>query len=107
MYPMGYNPSPVEYTVVKSGTFRRWLRNLRDRRARARIVVRIERVVEGNFGDHRSVGGGIGELRIDVGPGYRIYYTIRNNAVVLLLCGGDKSSQQKDIERARRMAGEL
>ncbi|WP_420441525.1 type II toxin-antitoxin system RelE/ParE family toxin [Candidatus Palauibacter sp.] len=97
----------MEYTVVKSGTFRRWLKNLRDRRARARIVVRIERVVEGNFGDHRSVGGGIGELRIDVGGGYRIYYTIRNNAVVILLCGGGKSRQQNDIERARRMAGEL
>ncbi|MCY3598825.1 MAG: type II toxin-antitoxin system RelE/ParE family toxin [Gemmatimonadetes bacterium] len=104
---MGYNPSSVEYTVVKSGTFRRWLKSLRDRRALARIVVRIERVVEGNFGDHRSVGGGVGELRIDVGGGYRIYYTIRNNAVVILLCGGDKSSQQRDIERARRMAGEL
>ena len=63
--------------------------------------------MEGNFGDHRSVGGGVGELRIDVGGGYRIYYTIRNNAVVILLCGGDKSRQQKDIERARRMAGEL
>ena len=97
----------MEYTVAQSGTFRRWLKNLRDRRARARIVVRIERVVEGNFGDHRSVGGGVGELRIDVGAGYRIYYTIRNNAVVILLCGGDKSRQQKDIERARRMAGEL
>ena len=104
---MGYNPSPVKYTVVQSGMFRRWLKNLRDRRARARIVVRIERVAEGNFGDHRSVGGGVGELRIDVGAGYRIYYTIRNNAVVILLCGGDKSRQQKDIERARRMAGEL
>ena len=69
MYPMGYNASPAEYTVVKSGTFRRWLKNLRDRRALARIVVRIDRVGEGNFGDHRSVGGGVGELRIDVGPG--------------------------------------
>lgn len=97
----------MEYTVVMSDTFRRWLKNLRDKRARARIVVRIERVVEGNFGDHRSVGGGVGELRIDVGAGYRIYYTIRDNAVVILLCGGDKSRQQNDIERARRMAGEL
>ena len=104
---MGYNPPPVEYTIVQSGTFRRWLRKLRDRRARARIIVRIERVVEGNFGDHRSVGGGVGELRVDVGAGYRIYYTIRNDAVVILLCGGDKSRQQRDIERARRMAGEL
>ena len=104
---MGYNPSPVEYTVVQSGTFRRWLRKLRDRQARARIIVRIERVVEGNFGDHRFVGGGVGELRVDVGAGYRIYYTIRNDAVVILLCGGDKSRQPSDIERARRMAGEL
>ena len=84
----------------------RWLRRLRDRRAQAQILVRIDRVEDGNFGDHRSVGGGVSELRIDVGQGYRIYYTIRQQQVVILLCGGDKASQQQDIRRARQMASE-
>ena len=68
---------------------------------------RIRRIEDGNFGDHKSVGGGVSELRIDVGKGYRVYYTIRNNVVVILLCGGDKSSQQKDKQLAQQMASEL
>ncbi len=97
----------MNYAVVKSDTFRRWLNRLRDKQAQARIAVRIDRVEDGNFGDHKAVGGGVSELRIDVGKGYRIYYTIRNNTVVILLCGGDKSSQQQDIQRAQKMTGEL
>ena len=97
----------MNYAVVKSDTFRRWLNGLRDKQAQARIAVRIDRVEDGNFGDHKAVGGGVSELRIDVGKGYRIYYTIRNNTVVILLCGGDKSSQQQDIQRAQKMTGEL
>ena len=104
--PFGYNIC-VEYEVVRSYEFLRWLRRLRDRQAQARILVRIDRVEEGNFGDHRSVGGGVSELRIDVGQGYRIYYTIRQQRVVILLCGGDKASQQRDIRRAQRMASEI
>ena len=80
---------------------------MRDKRAQARIAIRIDRVEEGNFGDHKAVGGGVSELRIDVGKGYRVYYTMRDNMVVILLCGGDKSSQQEDIHRARNMASEL
>ena len=95
------------YKVTKSNTFLRWLRGLRDRRARARIAIRIDRVELGNFGDHRSVGGGVSELRIHTGKGYRVYYTIRDGAVVILLCGGDKSSQAHDITRAQQMASEL
>ena len=97
----------VEYEVIKSATFLNWLKGLRDRNARARIAVRIDRIEEGNFGDHRSVGGGVSEIRVNVGQGYRIYYTIRNRTVVILLCGGDKSSQRRDIRRARQMESEL
>ena len=90
-----------------SDTFRRWMRELRDRQAQARIAVRIDRVQEGNFGDHRSVGQGVSELRINVAQGYRVYYTIRDKTLVLLLCGGDKASQQQDIQRAQHMARTL
>ena len=104
--PDGYDRG-VGYTVVRSDRFSRWLRELRDRRARAQITVRIDRVVEGNFGDHRSVGGGVSELRIPTGPGYRVYYTIRRQTVVVLLCGGDKTRQRRDIQRAQQMARDI
>ena len=96
----------MQYDVVKGDRFLRWLTRLRDRRAQARILVRIDRMEEGNFGDHRSVGGGVSELRVNVGQGYRIYYTIRQQRLVILLCGGDKASQQRDIRRAQQMARE-
>ena len=90
--------------VVKSATFDRWLRKLKDRRAAARILVRIDRLVAGNPGDVRPIGSGISELRIDHGPGYRVYYLQEDRRLILLLCGGDKSSQQSDIEDAKRIA---
>lgn len=93
--------------VVYTDVFERWLRRLRDQRAKASILIRIERIEDGNFGDHSSVGGRISEFRIHVGQGYRVYYTIRRRKVVILLCGGDKSSQQRDINRAHQIAGEL
>ena len=96
----GYNVY-VRYKVVKGDEFLRWLMRLRDRRAQARISVRLDRLEEGNFGDHRSIGGGVSELRVDVGQGYRIYYTIRRQRIVILLCGGDKTSQQRDIRLAQ------
>ena len=97
----------MQYDVVKGERFLRWLVRLRDRRAQARILVRIDRMEEGNFGDHSSVGGGVSELRVNVGQGYRIYYTIRQQRVVILLCGGDKTSQQRDIRRAQQMARDI
>ena len=97
----------MTYRVVKSDTFLRWLKSVRDSRARARIALRLDRLESGNFGDHKAVGGGVSELRIDVGVGYRVYYTMRKQTVVLLLCGGDKSSQQEDIHRAQQMARTL
>ena len=97
----------MSYTVIVSETFRRWLRALRDRQAQARIAVRLDRVAEGNFGDHRSVGQGVSELRINVAQGYRVYYTVRDQTVVFLLCGGDKASEQQDIYRAQQMVHAL
>lgn len=78
-----------------------WLRSLRDARARAQIEVRLRRLSVGNFGDHKSVGEGVLELRVDVGAGYRVYYGMYGQALVILLCGGDKGSQQADIMRAK------
>ncbi len=77
-----------------------WLRKLKDRRARARIETRLTRLALGNVGDCKPVGSGVWELRIDVGPGYRVYYAMDAKTFVLLLCGGDKRTQTKDIERA-------
>jgi putative addiction module killer protein len=81
-----------------------WFGGLRDREARSRILVRIRRASLGNLGDVKPVGEGVSELRIDHGPGYRIYLTRQGDTVVILLAGGDKSSQRRDIERARRLA---
>lgn len=93
--------------IVYTEALEKWLGKLRDPRARITIAARIRRIEDGNFGDHKSVGGGVSELRIDVGKGYRVYYTIRSKVVVILLCGGDKSSQQKDMQLAQQMASEL
>ena len=78
-----------------------WLRGLRDARARAQIEVRLRQLSVGNFGDHKSVGEGVLELRVDVGAGYRVYYGKHGQALVILLCGGDKGSQQSHIMRAK------
>jgi putative addiction module killer protein len=81
--------------------FGEWLANLGDLKARARIAVRIDRLAGGNFGDWNSIGEGLHELRIDYGPGYRVYYGKIETARVLLLCGGDKRKQSADIKKAR------
>lgn len=90
--------------VRQSAVFGRWLRGLRDRQARHRILARIRRLSLGNPGDVRSVGAGVSEMRIDYGPGYRVYFVSRGPAVVILLAGGDKRSQQRDIEMAITLA---
>ena len=90
--------------MVRSETFDRWLRKLKDRRAAARVLVRIDRLVAGNPGDVKPVGEGIFELRIDYGPGYRVYYLQDGDELIVLLCGGDKSTQDDDIKNARRIA---
>ncbi|HEY0414000.1 MAG TPA: type II toxin-antitoxin system RelE/ParE family toxin [Allosphingosinicella sp.] len=94
--------------VVETETFSKWLKALRDPLGRRAVLRRIARIVStDHFGDHAGVGDEISELRIDVGPGYRVYYTLRGELVVLLLCGGDKDSQERDIKRAKDLASEL
>jgi putative addiction module killer protein len=93
--------------VLQTGVFSKWLSQLRDARAKARIVARVDAVRLGHFGDVKHLGGGVAEMRIDVGAGYRVYFVRRQSAVVILLCGGDKSTQDKDIVRARTMANDL
>lgn len=95
------------YEVRRTAAFIDWLTGLRDVQSRARIAKRIDRIEQGNLGDARSVGGGVSELRFAFGPGYRVYYTMRGSVVVILLCGGDKGSQDRDIERAIGMAKEV
>lgn len=84
-----------------------WIHALKDRSARARIQVRVDRLVHGNPGQHRSLSDGVSELKIDVGPGYRVYYTERGGVLIILLAGGDKSSQQQDIKTAIALARNL
>ena len=95
------------YEIRKTETYARWLDGLRDLHARARVLARVERLAAGNTGDVKPVGEGISELRIDYGPGYRVYYTIRGRAVVILLAGGDKRTQAADIKTALRLARNL
>jgi putative addiction module killer protein len=93
--------------VRQTETFAAWFRNLRDRRARARIQVRIDRLSLGNPGDAKPVGEGVSELRIDYGPGYRVYFLRRGDTVIVLLAGGDKRTQARDIGTALRLARSL
>lgn len=93
--------------IRRTRIFSDWLGGLRDRNARARIQIRIDRLALGNPGDVKPVGGGVSELRIAYGPGYRVYFVRRGDVVVILLCGGDKSSQDRDIAAAKVLAKEL
>jgi putative addiction module killer protein len=93
--------------VRQTDAFREWLEKLRDRKAAAKIAARLVRLELGNFGDVEPVGGGVSELRIHYGPGYRAYLVRRGEILVVVLCGGDKSSQGRDIKRAKEMAREL
>ncbi|MXW92951.1 MAG: type II toxin-antitoxin system RelE/ParE family toxin [Rhodospirillaceae bacterium] len=93
--------------IRQTRAFSDWLEKLRDLQAVARIDLRIRRMSLGNPGDVRPVGGGVSELRVDVGPGYRVYFTRRPDGTVILLCGGDKRRQRADIARARQMAKEV
>lgn len=92
--------------LIKSATFEQWLTGLRDVNAVARIQARLDRMAVGNPGDVKPVGAGISEMRIDYGSGYRVYFMERGRLVVVLLAGGDKSTQARDIRQAKRVAGE-
>ena len=90
--------------VIRTHDFDVWLTKLKDRAGRLRILKRIDRLANGNPGNVKSVGHGVLELRLDVGPGYRVYYAKHGDLLILLLCGGDKSTQHNDIDRAHRLA---
>jgi putative addiction module killer protein len=98
---MGYN---ARVRVEKTDAYAEWIDALKDMTGRARILMRVERLIAGNPGQHRNLTDGVSELKIDVGPGYRVYYTQRKTRLLLLLAGGDKSTQQKDIRLAIRLS---
>ena len=93
--------------IRETNEYASWFSGLRDAVGKSRVLMRIRRIALGNFGDVKPVGDGISELRIDHGPGYRVYLTQQGDTVVILLVGGDKSSQRRDIERAKRLARDL
>lgn len=93
--------------VRQTDIFAKWFNSLRDRKAKARVQARIDRIEIGNFGDVSPIGEGVSELRIHYGPGYRVYFVQRGSVVVILLSGGDKSSQNADIKRAKEIAKQL
>lgn len=95
------------HTILRTGEFDAWLDGLADERAKARIAVRILSAEKGNFGDCAPVGNGISEMRVHYGPGYRVYFARRGTVIYLLLCGGDKSTQARDIKRAKAILAAL
>jgi putative addiction module killer protein len=101
LYLIEYNA--VMFRTIETQTFSRWLDDLRDMQAKARIVSRIRNATLGHLGDVKPVGDGVSEMRIHIGAGYRVYFSQRGEQIILLLCGGDKSSQSRDIERAKRL----
>lgn len=94
-------------TIKQTKLYMKWYERLKDRQAKARIAVRIRRMQFGNFGDAKSVGEGVSELRFAFGPGYRVYFTERNGEIIILLAGGDKSTQRRDIEKAKQLAQDM
>lgn len=105
VYPVGYILGMIE--IRQTDYFIKWIRGLRDIRARARVQARIDRLADGNPGDVKPIGEGVSEMRIRYGPGYRVYYTWQGKQLIVLLAGGDKRTQKRDIERALLLAREL
>jgi len=97
----------AEYQVYETEVYTKWFASLKDERVKARIDKRLDRARYGNFGDWKTESGEIRTMRIDYGPGYRLYYVIRDNKLIVLLCGGDKRNQQADIKRAAELAREV
>lgn len=97
----------MTWEIRQTPEFRDWLVKLKDRLAQAIILRRLDRLALGNFGDAKPIGDGVSEFRIDHGPGYRVYFVRRGHMVIVLLCGGDKGSQARDITRAKSLAQEV
>lgn len=97
----------MQYNIKETELFSKWLKKLKDIKAKVAILRRIDRMRLGNFGDHKGLGENLSELRITTGVGYRVYYTIKDDEIIILLIGGDKSSQSEDIKKAKELAKEL
>ena len=97
----------MTYEIHTTAVFDKWAANLKDRKAALAIAMRLDRAANGNLGDVKSVGDNVSEMRIFVGQGYRVYFTVRHGKVIILLCGGDKSTQPRDIEKAKELAKNL
>ncbi len=95
------------YLIKQTESFTKWLTKLKDIKGKVAVLRRVDRLKDGNFGDHKSVGSNVSELRISVGAGYRVYYTVKETEIVILLIGGDKSTQSKDIAKAQQLYKEL
>jgi len=95
------------YTVRQTQEFRNWLDDLKDQKAQVRIATRLRHAELGNLGDWQPVSGNVSEMRVDIGPGYRLYFTRRRKVIIVMLAGGDKSSQKRDIKRAQLIARQL
>ena len=95
------------YTIYQTPEFTDWLDDLKDIRAQIRIVARLRQAEAGNLGDHKNLSGSLSEMRLDIGPGYRLYFTRRDRILVVMLMGGDKSTQERDIAKARRLLTSL
>lgn len=95
------------YLIKQTDTFLKWLKKLKDVKGKVSILRRVERMKSGNFGDYKSLGDEISEIRIPTGPGYRVYYTKRGDEIIVLLVGGDKSTQSDDIVKAKHLVKEL
>lgn len=105
LYSLGY--TVIMITVRETGQFKEWIRALKDRKTKQVINAHVRRISTGNFGDNKPIGDGVSELRIDYGAGFRVYFTRRGDEIVILLCGGDKSTQSRDIEAAKEIAANL
>jgi len=97
----------MKYNIKQTDIFSKWLLKLKDIKGKVSIIRRIDRMRKGNFGDHKGLGDDVSELRFTSGAGYRVYYTVKNSEVVLLLVGGDKSTQKVDIQKAKNLAKEM
>ena len=97
----------MKYEIRTTKLFDDWVKNLKDRQAALSIAKRLDRVLKGNLGDVASLGDGVSEMRIFIGSGYRLYYTLRGAELIILLCGGDKSTQQRDIQKAKDLVKNL
>ena len=106
MYPLGYNTQNMQFAVERTPNFAKWLKKLKDIRGKVRVNSAIDKMEEGDFGDSHDLKDGLWETRIHFGPGYRLYYVHQQGKIIILLCGGNKSTQKADLKKARKIRKE-